>query len=152
MGNAESSQVTSYEMNPSLGSLLQPVIDDRALVRLGTNSRHCTFRSGKVKRLPARQYTPVARTALDWRGLSGYDSSRHQGTYFSQKGKNALSKSIRVFTSPLLVLFLANPADAAQLKLLLGGAVTESVRKIGAEFSRKTAHQIDVTTNTSGAL
>jgi len=52
----------------------------------------------------------------------------------------------------VLVLFLANRIDAAQLKLLLGGAVTESVRKIGAEFSRKTAHQIDLTTNTSGAL
>src|SRR5436309_2464044 len=48
--------------------------------------------------------------------------------------------------------FLAGRVDAAQLKLLLGGAVTESVRKIGAEFSRKTSHQINVTTNTSGAL
>jgi len=63
-----------------------------------------------------------------------------------------VKKSIQVFTSAVLVLFLANRVDAAQLKLLLGGAVTESVRKIGAEFSRKTSHQINVTTNTSGAL
>jgi len=63
-----------------------------------------------------------------------------------------LKKSVQVLTSAVLVLFLANRADAAQLKLLLGGAVTESVRKIGAEFSRKTSHQIDLTTNTSGAL
>jgi molybdate transport system substrate-binding protein len=63
-----------------------------------------------------------------------------------------LKKSIQVFTSVVLVLFLANRADAAQLKLLLGGAVTEPVRKIGAEFSRKTSHQIDLTSNTSGAL
>jgi len=52
----------------------------------------------------------------------------------------------------VLVLFLASRLDAAQLKLLLGGAVTESVRKVGTEFSRKTSHQVEVTTNTSGAL
>ncbi len=63
-----------------------------------------------------------------------------------------MKKSIQVFTSAVLVLFLAHRLDAAQLKLLLGGAVTESVRKVGTEFSRKTSHQIDVTTNTSGAL
>src|SRR5437773_4478285 len=57
-----------------------------------------------------------------------------------------------VLTSALLVVFLASRLDVAQLKLLLGGAVTESVRKVGAEFSHKTSHQIDVTTNTSGAL
>jgi molybdate transport system substrate-binding protein len=63
-----------------------------------------------------------------------------------------LKKSIQVFTAGFLVLFLANSVEAAQLKLLLGGAVTESVRKIGAEFSHKTSHQIDLTSNTSGAL
>ena len=63
-----------------------------------------------------------------------------------------MKKSIQVFTSVVLVLLVANRVDAAQLKLLLGGAVTESVRKIGAEFSRKTSNQIDVTSNTSGAL
>src|SRR5262249_17369447 len=68
------------------------------------------------------------------------------------RGKIALKKSVQVFTGAVLVLFLADRVDAAQLKLLLGGAVTESVRKIGAEFSRKTSHQIDLTTNTSGAL
>src|SRR5262249_58041656 len=51
-----------------------------------------------------------------------------------------------------LVLALASSVEAAQLKLLLGGAVTDSVKKIGAEFSRKTSHQIDLTSNTSGAL
>ncbi len=70
----------------------------------------------------------------------------------NRKGKIALKKSIQTFTSAMLVLFLANRLDAAQLKLLLGGAVTESVKKIGAEFSRKTSYQLDVTTNTSGAL
>jgi molybdate transport system substrate-binding protein len=63
-----------------------------------------------------------------------------------------LKKSIHLLTASVLVLFLASRVEAAQLKLLLGGAVTESVKKIGAEFSRKTSHQIDVTSNTSGAL
>jgi molybdate transport system substrate-binding protein len=63
-----------------------------------------------------------------------------------------VKKSIRLLTITVLVLVLANRADAAQLKLLLGGAVTESVRKIGTEFSRKTSNQIDLTSNTSGAL
>ncbi len=63
-----------------------------------------------------------------------------------------MKRSIQVFTSSVLVLFLASRLDAAQLKLLLGGAVTESVRKVGTEFSRKTSHQVEVTTNTSGAL
>ena len=70
----------------------------------------------------------------------------------NRKGKIALKKPIQTFTSALLVLFLANRVDAAQLRLLLGGAVTESVKKIGAEFSRKTSYQLDVATNTSGAL
>ena len=54
--------------------------------------------------------------------------------------------------SATILLLLAVRADAAQLKLLLGGAVTESVKKIGGEFSRKTSHQLDITSNTSGAL
>ena len=68
------------------------------------------------------------------------------------QGEITLKKSIQVFTAGLLVLVLANSVEAAQLKLLLGGAVTESVRKIGAEFSHKTSHQIDLTSNTSGAV
>ena len=63
-----------------------------------------------------------------------------------------MKKLVQVSASAVLVLFIATRVDAAQLKLLLGGAVTESVRKVGTEFSRKMSHQIDVTTNTSGAL
>jgi molybdate transport system substrate-binding protein len=63
-----------------------------------------------------------------------------------------VKKSIRLLAIALLVFLLADRADAAQLKLFLGGAVTESVRKIGAEFSRRTSNQIDLTSNTSGAL
>jgi len=68
------------------------------------------------------------------------------------QGEITLKKSMQVFIASFLILVLANSVEAAQLKLLLGGAVTESVKKIGAEFSRKTSHQIDLTSNTSGAL
>jgi molybdate transport system substrate-binding protein len=63
-----------------------------------------------------------------------------------------LKKPFQIFTTGILVLFIATRAEAAQLKLLLGGAVTESVKKIGEEFSHKTSHQLDITSNTSGAL
>src|SRR5882724_673257 len=86
---------------------------------------------------------------IDRRYSIDYDSSRR---HLYTRGKIAVKKSIQIFTSAVLVLFLANRVDAAQLKLLLGGAVTESVKKIGAEFSRKTSNQIDLTSNTSGAL
>ena len=67
-------------------------------------------------------------------------------------GDTTLKKSILTLTSVVFVLLVAGRADAAQLKLMLGGAVTEPVKKIGAEFSRKTSNQVDVTSNTSGAL
>jgi molybdate transport system substrate-binding protein len=67
-------------------------------------------------------------------------------------GDTTLKKSILTLTSVVLVLLATGRADAAQLKLMLGGAVTEPVRKIGAEFTRKTSNQVDVRSNTSGAL
>jgi molybdate transport system substrate-binding protein len=79
--------------------------------------------------------------------LSSKESKRR-----NPKEKIAVKRSIQVFTTAVLVLVLVHRADAAQLKLLLGGAVTEPVRKIGGEFSRKTSNQIDLTSNTSGAL
>src|SRR5215470_4362050 len=68
------------------------------------------------------------------------------------QGEITLKKSMQVFIAGFLLFGLATSIQAAQLKLLLGGAVTESVKKIGEEFSRKTSHQIDLTSNTSGAL
>ncbi len=63
-----------------------------------------------------------------------------------------MKRSFQILTTAILLVFVAARLDAAQLKLLLGGAVTESVKKIGGEFSRKTSHQLNITSNTSGAL
>ena len=61
-----------------------------------------------------------------------------------------LKKSLLVLAVPLL--FLAGRADGAQLKLLVGGALAEPVKKVGADFSRKAGHQLSFTTDTTGAL
>lgn len=63
-----------------------------------------------------------------------------------------LKKSLLVFTAAVLILFVAGRAAAAQIKLLVGGAMAESIKKVGADFSRKTSHKLDFTTDTTGAL
>ena len=61
-----------------------------------------------------------------------------------------LKKSLLVLGVPLL--FVAGRADGAQLKLLVGGAMSEPVKKVGADFSHKAGHELAFTTDTTGAL
>ena len=61
-----------------------------------------------------------------------------------------IKKSLLVLVVPLL--FVAGRADGAQLKLLVGGAMSEPVKKVGADFSRKACHELAFTTDTTGAL
>ena len=61
-----------------------------------------------------------------------------------------MKKSL-LMLSMLLILFTPGYA-AAQLKLLVGGAVTEPVKKVDAEFAKKSGHRADLTSDTSGAL
>ena len=61
-----------------------------------------------------------------------------------------MKKSL-LMLSMLLILFVPGYA-AAQLKLLVGGAVTEPVKKVDAEFAKKSGHRADLTSDTSGAL
>jgi molybdate transport system substrate-binding protein len=61
-----------------------------------------------------------------------------------------LKKSFLMLVVPLL--FVAARVDGAQLKLLVGGAMAEPVKKVGADFSRKAGDQLDFTTDTTGAL
>ena len=63
-----------------------------------------------------------------------------------------LKKLLLTFTAAITLLFPAGRAEAAQLKLLVGGAMTEPIKKAGADFSRKTSNKLDVTSNTTGAL
>jgi molybdate transport system substrate-binding protein len=51
------------------------------------------------------------------------------------------------------VLILATvPANAAELKLLVGGSMQEPFREVGADFAKKTGHKLDFTVDTTGAL
>jgi len=43
-------------------------------------------------------------------------------------------------------------ADAAQLKLLVGGAMQEPFRELGKEFEKKSGHMLSFTVDTTGAL
>ena len=52
----------------------------------------------------------------------------------------------------ILLLFRLGQTQAAQLELLVGGALAEPVKKVGADFAKKAGHQLDFTTDTSGAL
>jgi molybdate transport system substrate-binding protein len=62
---------------------------------------------------------------------------------------NTVKKSLLILT--WLVLF-GGAANGAQLRLLVSAAMAEPVKKVGADFERKAGHQIDLTTDTSGAL
>ena len=57
---------------------------------------------------------------------------------------------------PLLLatalIFASMPADAAQLKLLVGGSMQEPFREVGADFAKQTGHKLDFTVDTTGAL
>ncbi len=50
------------------------------------------------------------------------------------------------------LLALAARADAAELRLLVGGAMQEPFREVGAEFQKKTGHTLRFTVDTTGAL
>ena len=50
------------------------------------------------------------------------------------------------------LVLAATQADAAQLKLLVGGAMSEPFHEVGADFAKQTGHTLDFTVDTTGAL
>src|SRR4249919_2312970 len=50
------------------------------------------------------------------------------------------------------LIFAASQAEAAQVKLLVGGSMQEPFREVGADFAKKTGHMLDFTVDTTGAL
>lgn len=50
------------------------------------------------------------------------------------------------------LLLAADAANAAQMKLLVGGAMQEPFREVGADFAKRTGHMLDFTVDTTGAL
>ena len=51
-----------------------------------------------------------------------------------------------------LMLLANTPVQAAELKLLVGGAMAASARAVGDDFSRATGNRLDIRVDTTGAL
>ena len=50
------------------------------------------------------------------------------------------------------LLLAGLPAGAAELKVFVGGAMTETVEKIGADFAKQSGNKLDYVSDTTGAL
>lgn len=59
---------------------------------------------------------------------------------------------LRAFVVSAALLLTANAADAAQMKLLVGGSMQEPFKEVGAEFGKKNGHTIEYIVDTTGAL
>ena len=59
---------------------------------------------------------------------------------------------LKPFLLATVLIFASMPADAAQLKLLVGGSMQEPFREVGADFAKQTGHKLDFTVDTTGAL
>jgi len=57
-----------------------------------------------------------------------------------------------IFAAAAILIFAASHADAAQLKFLVGGAMSEPFREVGKEFEKKSGHTLSFTIDTTGAL
>jgi molybdate transport system substrate-binding protein len=62
-----------------------------------------------------------------------------------------LKKSLLTLAAVTL-LFPAGRANAEQLKVLVGGAMDDPIKKVGADYTRKTSNTLNYTVNTTGAL
>src|SRR5262249_24758590 len=59
---------------------------------------------------------------------------------------------LRAFVASAALLLVANAAEAAQMKLLVGGSMQEPFKEVGAEFGKKNGHTIEYIVDTTGAL
>ena len=58
----------------------------------------------------------------------------------------------KAFAIAAAVSFAVAHAQGAELKVFVGGAMTETVSKIGADFARTSGHRLDFVSDTTGAL
>jgi molybdate transport system substrate-binding protein len=62
------------------------------------------------------------------------------------------SKATLAIAAALAVLWAGAGADGAELKVFVGGAMTETVEKIGANFAKASGNKVDYVSDTTGAL
>jgi len=58
----------------------------------------------------------------------------------------------RLFAFAAAIVLGGIEADAAELKVFVGGAMTETVEKIGADYARASGNKIEYVSDTTGAL
>ena len=58
----------------------------------------------------------------------------------------------RTIAASAALLLIASGADAAQMKLLVGGSMQEPFKEVGAAFGKKNGHSLDYIVDTTGAL
>ena len=61
-------------------------------------------------------------------------------------------KSFLAIATAAPLFFAAAQTDAAELKVFVGGAMTETVGKIGADFARSSGHRLIYVSDTTGSL
>src|SRR5215470_16545522 len=60
--------------------------------------------------------------------------------------------SVLTIATAASLTFALSAAHAADLKVFVGGAMTETVEKIGADFAKKSGNKLDYVSDTTGAL
>jgi molybdate transport system substrate-binding protein len=67
-------------------------------------------------------------------------------------GRTMKSKAILVIAAAISVFCAGAKADGAELKVFVGGAMTETVEKIGANFAKASGNTVGYVSDTTGAL
>src|SRR5882757_5614364 len=62
------------------------------------------------------------------------------------------NKTVWMIAASAALLLAGIPANAAELKIFVGGAMTETVEKIGANFAKASGNKLDYVSDTTGAL
>ncbi len=63
-----------------------------------------------------------------------------------------LNKPMLTIAAAAALLFALSSANAADLKVFVGGALTETVEKIGAGFAKASGNKLDYVSDTTGSL
>jgi molybdate transport system substrate-binding protein len=70
----------------------------------------------------------------------------------SEDGGEAMWKRTMLAFAAAIPLVLAAQVQAAELKIFVGGAMTETLKKIGADFERTSGNTLDFVSDTTGSL
>ena len=60
--------------------------------------------------------------------------------------------SLLTIAAAVALFFAVTNADAAQMKILVSGAMAHAFEDVGADFAKRTGHTLDFTVDTTGAL